>query len=262
MVIVADNLQIIRNTISGAVATGNPEPIRALVRQCAAAGADAIDINSGPLGRSPERSMAFLVATVESATDLPLMIDSANPVALAAGLAAATRPAILNGFSLEPAKVEKILPLAARTGSDIVGYLLGRDGHVPMSADERMAVAVELFQTYMDAGCDPARLILDPVVVPVTWQEGHRQAVEVLDVIRQLPDLLGYPVRTIVGLSNLTTGVSIPDRRGILERAYLPMLASAGLDMVLMNVLCPESIRIARACRMLLSNHIFSWKKV
>lgn len=260
MIIVADNLQIIHNAIAGAVATGDPEPIRALVRQCAGAGADAIDINSGPLGRRPEKAMAFLVAAVESATDLPLVIDSANPKALAAGLDAATRPAVLNGFSLEPVKIQKILPLAARTRADIVGYLLGRDGHVPLGADERLTTAVELFQTYVEAGCDPARLIIDPVVVPVTWQEGHRQAGEVLDVIRQLPDLLGYPVRTMVGLSNLTTGVSIPARRGILERAYLPMLAAAGLDMVLMNVLRSQSVQTARASEKLLSDGIFYWQ--
>ena len=141
----------------------------------------------------------------------------------------------------------------------MVGYLLRRDGHVPLSADERMAVAVELFQTYLEAGCEPARLIIDPVVVPVTWQEGHRQTVEVLNVIRQLPDLLGYPVRTIVGLSNLTTGVPSAHSRGILERAFLPMLAAAGLDMVLMNVTHTQSVQTARASGMLLSDGIFSW---
>ena len=114
MIIVADNLQIIRKALAEAVANRDPEPIRTLVRQCAAAGADAIDINSGPLGPCPEKAMAFLVAAVESATDLSLVIDSANAAALAAGIDAATRPAIINGFSLEPAKVDKILPLAVR----------------------------------------------------------------------------------------------------------------------------------------------------
>ena len=260
MLIVSDNLQIIRKPISDAVAKGDPEPIRSLVRRCEAAGAQAIDINSGPLGRRPQKAMAFLVRTVEEATDLPLVLDSANPSAMAAGLEAATRPAIINGFSLEPVKMEQILPLAARHQADIIGYLLDCRGQVPMGAEARMSVAVELFHAYTSAGLDPQRLIVDPVVVPVTWQEGHRQAVAVIQVIARISDLLGTPVRTIAGLSNLTTGVGDANKRSILEQCFIPMLAAAGLDLLLMNVLNPGSVRVARASRLLTADIPFAWE--
>jgi 5-methyltetrahydrofolate corrinoid/iron sulfur protein methyltransferase len=265
MIIVADNLQITRTDVAAAVAAFDPAPVRALARRCAAAGAEAVDINSGPLTRRPRERMQLLVEAVTECVHLPIIIDSANPKALEAGLetaadmgTAASRVTI-NGFSLEPAKLDGVLPLAGRYDADIVGYLLTPDGHVPAGADERMAVAVDLFTAYTRAGNDPARLIIDPVIVPVTWQEGHRQAGEVLEVIRQLPQLLGMPVRTIAGLSNLTTGIRDRTRRSMLARAYLPMLAAAGLDMILMNVLDEKSVRSARASRMLLSDGIFSW---
>ena len=55
-----------------------------------------------------------------------------------------------------------------------------------------------------------------------------------------LPDLLGAPVRTIAGLSNLDhrrTGSQDP--LSLPQKAFLPMLAAAGLDTILMNVLDP-----------------------
>lgn len=49
MQIVADNLNGMRVAVAEAVKRLDPEPIQSWVRQCLKAGAQAIDINSGPL---------------------------------------------------------------------------------------------------------------------------------------------------------------------------------------------------------------------
>jgi 5-methyltetrahydrofolate corrinoid/iron sulfur protein methyltransferase len=72
------------------------------VGACWDAGAKAIDINSGPLSRMPEEKIAFLVRTVQESVDLPIILDSANTRAMAAGLAACHQSAVINGVSLEP----------------------------------------------------------------------------------------------------------------------------------------------------------------
>jgi 5-methyltetrahydrofolate corrinoid/iron sulfur protein methyltransferase len=193
MMLVADNIQITRAVIENAVRETAPEPIQAMVRECEAAGAQAIDINSGPLSRDPEKKMSFLVRAVQDVSDLPVFIDTANPVALEAGLRANRKTAVINGFSLEPAKVEAILPLAKTYDTDIVGYLLYPDSHVPKDASERLAVAVQLFEASEKAGVDRDRLIIDPIVAPILWPDGNFQNMEILTVIRTLPDLLGFP---------------------------------------------------------------------
>ena len=68
------------------------------------------------------------------------------------------------------------------------------------------------------------------------------------------------PVRTIAGLSNLTTGQGEKEKKLRLEGAYLPMLAASGLNMVLMNAFHTETVRIARACNALLRDNIFTWE--
>jgi 5-methyltetrahydrofolate corrinoid/iron sulfur protein methyltransferase len=167
MILVADNLQITDKAVEAAILRTDAEPIRELVRLCENAGAQAIDINSGPLSRDPEKKMAFLVEAVQSVTDLPVLIDTANPKAMEAGLAANKKTAIINGFSLEPAKLAHILPLAKKYDADIIGYLLYPNSHVPPDSAERLSVAVELFGEFRSAGIDKERLIIDPIIAPV-----------------------------------------------------------------------------------------------
>lgn len=259
MLIVADNLHVVRPEIARALEALDPQPIQDLVRRCVQAGAQAIDLNCGPLTRAPERRMSFLVEAVRAVTDLPLLLDTTNPTALDAGLAACGGRAIINGFSLEPAKLEAILPLARRYDAEIVGYLLHPDSRVPHAADELMALAVDLFEAYRALDLDPARLIVDPVIAPLSWPDGTRHNRAVLTLIRQLPELLGTPVRTMAGLSNLASGALPLARKIALEQAFLPMLAAAGLDLLLVNVLHGPTLETARICTDLLAEGVFAW---
>ncbi|QTA89756.1 dihydropteroate synthase [Desulfonema magnum] len=260
MILVADNIQITNKTIENALKTMRPDPIQEMAKQCEAAGAEMLDINSGPLSRDPEAKMTFLVEAVQEVSSLPILIDTANSKAVEAGLRANKKTAVINGFSLEPAKLESILPLAKKFDVDIIGYLLYPNSHVPPDESERLNVAMELYNEFQNAGLDKDRLIIDPVVVPVLWENGNIQAMEVMSVIKTLPDLLGFDVRTIAGVSNLTTGKGNKEKKLVLEKAYLPMLASAGLTMALLNVFHSETIRTARACNALADPMIFTWE--
>ena len=260
VIIVADNLRITLPAVGRAVERMDPGPIRQMASACMEAGAQAIDINSGPLSRSPEEKMTFLVRSVREAVDLPIVLDTANPRAMAAGLAAGGRNTMINGVSLEPERLKRILPLAQRYDCDIIGYLLGPDGLVPAEVSGRMEAAVALFNEMQTAGIPPERLIIDPVVAPLAWQDGNRQNMAVLEVIRTLPELLGFPVRTIAGLSNLTTGAPGPDTRRRYQIAFLPMLVSAGVSMVLLNVLDPALMRVAGSSRCITNGTVFSWQ--
>jgi 5-methyltetrahydrofolate corrinoid/iron sulfur protein methyltransferase len=260
MIVVADNLRITLPAVQQAVERLDPEPIRQMANACKAAGAQAMDINSGPLTRNPAEKMTFLVHSVQACVDLPLVLDTTNPDAMAAGLAACNGRATINGVSLEPEKLQRILPLARQTDADLVAYLLRPDGHVPADAAGRMEAAVQLFAECEKAGIAPERLIYDPIVAPLTWQDGNRQNMAVLKTIRTLSDLLGVPVRTIAGLSNLTTGAPDATARKRYQHAFLPMLADAGTDFILMNVLDPDLMRTVEACRNITAGSVFSWQ--
>jgi len=260
--IIADNMQITDERIAKALSAMDPSPVQDMAKRAVTAGADAIDINPGPLTRDGEKKMAFMVETVQKVCSLPLCLDTVNPSAMAAGLKVARKRPIINGFSLEPAKIKEVLPLAATFDCDIIGFLLHPDGRVPTDAQERLALAVQLYETFSKEDIDPQRLLIDPVLVPLIWEDGPRQAMEVLTVIRTLPELLGRPVRTIAGLSNLTSGRGPKEKKRLLETAYLPMLASAGLGTVLMNIFHQETVSAARACNVITRQGTFSWEEI
>ncbi len=262
MKLIADNLRITRPEISRALQQFDPEPVQALVKACEDRGAWAIDVNTGPLGKLAEPGMRFFIDAVQAVTDLPLLIDTANPDAMTAGVKAAKNRIIINGFSLEPRKLEKILPLAREYEADIVGFLLYPDSGVPKDAAQRFEVALDLMAAAESAAVAKEQVIIDPVIPPLAWTDGIVQARHVLEVIRTLPDLLGFPVRTIGGISNL--GTSAPDkaRRLSVEQSYVAMLASAGLNFALLDILNPDLINAARVSGILVKEDIFSWGMV
>jgi 5-methyltetrahydrofolate corrinoid/iron sulfur protein methyltransferase len=262
MILIADNLQITQPAVESAITNLDPKPIQELVLACRKAGAHMIDINAGPLPRDGDKKMAFLVNTVQEVCDLPIVLDTANPTAIEAGLQAARNPVIINGFSLEPHKLEHILPLAKKYQADIIGYLLTPEGHVLRNADDRLQAAVELLAEFEKIGLDKQHLIIDPLVVPIIWQDGHPQAEQVLRTIRELPNVLGFEVKTAVGLSNLTAGAKGHPKRLLLEPVYLSMLAAAGLDMVLLNIFHPETVAAAKVGDALIGGKPFAWDEL
>lgn len=262
MQLIADNLRITKPSIQKALKDKDPSAIMALAEKCARKGAWAIDVNTGPLGRAPEDGMYFFIDAVQQVTHLPLLIDTSNPCAMQAGLEAAKNRVVINGYSLEPKKIEQILPLAKKYDADIVGFLLYPDSSVPKDANERFEIALALFEAAQAAGVPNERLIIDPVVPPLSWEDGIVQAREVLTVIQTLPDLLGFPVRTIAGISNLATRANDKIKKKRITQSYLSMLAAAGLSYALIDILDEELVKTAKTADILASQHLFSWGMV
>lgn len=262
MKLIADNLRITQPDIARALERKDPLPVQEMVKKCARKNPWAIDVNTGPLGRDPENGMRFFMEAVQAVTALPLFVDTSNPAAMAAGIEAAENRTVLNGFSLEPRKLSQILPLAKIYDVDIVGFLLYPDSRVPKDASQRLEIALSLFDAVDKAGVDRERVIVDPVIPPLAWEDGVVQAREVLETIRALPDLLGFPVRTIGGISNLATGAPDPEKKRRVSQGYLAMLASAGLDYALIDILDDELIKTARTADILSSERLFAWGMV
>lgn len=262
MKLIADNIRITKPDIRDALKFNNPEPVGRLARQCAACAPWAIDVNTGPLTRNPEEGMRFFVKSVRKHTDLPLLIDTSNPAAMRTGVELAGKNAVINGFSLESRKIDQILPLAKEFDADIVGFLLFPDSTVPQDAAQRYEVAIQLVQALEKNGIKKERLIIDPVIPPLEWENGIEQARDVLEVIRLLPDVLGFEVRTIGGISNLATRALSPAKKKRMTRIYLAMLAQAGLTYALLDIFDEELVKTAVTADILRNETLFTWEMV
>lgn len=105
---------------------------------------------------------------------------------------------------------------------------------------------------------------IDIIPGPLTREPEKKMTflVEAVQSETRLPMLLGFPVQIIAGISNLTTGKIPKDKKRLLERSFLLLIAASGLSMALLNVFHSQTMQTARACEALLSPGIFSWTNI
>ncbi|WP_300669750.1 dihydropteroate synthase [Desulfoluna sp.] len=262
MRIVSDNFQLVRPTLHEAAVQKKAPPIIDVINRLITSGSDAIDLNIGPLGKESPTVIPYLMDVVRGVTALPLFIDSPNAEMARLALASGHAGIHVNGFSLQPSRLTPFLSLMAQyEASHFVGYLLSEEGAVPTAHDGRLQTATTLI-TAVEAKGEGLmdRLIIDPVVVPLSWDDGTFHALEVVRTLRALPDLAGRRVQSMAGLSNLTSG-PVPRQKGeLMEQAYIPLLAEAGLDYILMNTNRRKSVLGVHAANLLTGGLPFSWE--
>jgi 5-methyltetrahydrofolate corrinoid/iron sulfur protein methyltransferase len=248
MIFVADNINPMNPVAAQAVASDCGDEVRALAGQCAAAGAVWIDVNPGYLSERRRGRMETLVhAVCAGAPDVRLVLDSPVPEVLERGLRAcagtsAAAP-VLSALTMEPAKLQGILPLAVdNAGTDLVCLLLDERSLCPVSAEEKMALALALRSEAQAAGVDPARLIFDPVLPNLSWPDAKAHLDAAVQCVQTIAsgDLFGEPARTMAGISNLLSGGLRRTHAALLEYDAARRLAAAGLYAALCNVLNDE----------------------
>jgi 5-methyltetrahydrofolate corrinoid/iron sulfur protein methyltransferase len=244
MVIIGENIHVIAQAVSTAIRERNAKVIQDLTKAQTAAGADYIDLNVGPMKKDTEETMQWLVSTVQAATDLPLSIDTMNPVAMEAGLKACRKRPLLNSASGKSVSKEQMLPLAKKHNCDVVISVMTDKG-MPPDVDSKIESIMDTVTYANELGIPNEDIWVDPILLPVsTAGEGQRFAVANLEFIKILGDVLPG-VKSTVGLSNTSNGV--PDElRPLINRTYLIMLGRNGLYSAIADPLDKELMSLAR----------------
>jgi len=244
MILIGESIHVIAGEVSRAIKEQDTKPIQDLAKVQAEAGADYIDLNIGFARKNTEETVNWVVNTVQEVTDLPLSIDTMNPVAMEVGLKACKRRPLLNSASNRTDSKEQMLPLATKYDCDVVFSVITDQG-CPADFDMRVSSILEAMDYANNLGIENERSWVDPIVLPVsTAGEGQIHSKADLEFINSLIDLLPG-VKSTVGLSNISNGV--PDElRGILNRTYMVMLEKSGLYSAIVDVLDEELVRLNR----------------
>jgi cobalamin-dependent methionine synthase I len=241
MILVGENINIMSATIGPALKERNPEPIQELARAESEAGVDYLDLNIGPSRKAGDELMSWLVETVQEASDKPLSLDTTNPVATEAGLKTCKKGALINSVSLQPERLEKILPLAKQYNADMIGLLWGVEG-MPRDANERCMLAVDLIYKANQMGIASKNIWIDPIATPVSVEINQLKAC--LEFMSMLAEI-APECKSIVGLSNVSNGTPA-HLRPYLNRTYLIMLMKYGLYSAIVDAFDAELVQIAR----------------
>jgi 5-methyltetrahydrofolate corrinoid/iron sulfur protein methyltransferase len=241
VIIIGESIHIISKSVSIAVKERDPKYIQELARSQAEAGVDYIDLNLGPARKNPEETVEWLVNTVQAVTDLPLSIDTLNPVAMEAGLKACKRRPLLNSASGRTDSKEKMLPLAQKYNTDLVLSVLTDKG-CPPDVESRTESIMETVAYANELGVPTEDIWVDPILLPVSADQ--KQVAEALEFMKILPDVLPG-IKSTIGLSNVSNGTP-EELRGILNRTYMVMLGRYGHYSVIADGLDKELMALNR----------------
>ena len=213
---------------------GDAQGLIEVARAQIAAGAQALDVCAAiPDVPGEAERLRWLVALLARATAAPLLIDSAGPEALIAGLSACPRPAIVNSVNLVDRRrwLDRIAPIALGRGDAVIGQTI--DAHGPATtAAEKLRLAERLVRILVvEYGLAPESIVIDPVLLPVGRNGGG--IAETLRALRAIK--AEFPaVRTVLGISNVSFGAP-PRLRPHLNARLLRAAGRAGLDLAIVD---------------------------
>ena len=217
---IAESINVMSKALGPAMKGRDLKPIQEMAIKQQQNGANVLDINIGPARKEGDQLMEWMVKTVEEVSDLPLSLDTTNPVAMEAGLKVVTkaRP-IINSISLQPERMAIMLPMVTKYNAQMIALLWGKEG-MPRDTNERALMATELVYAANQAGVVNEDIYVDPIVSPVSVEINQvLSCAEFMSMIAEIAP----GAKTTVGLSNISNGT--PDHlRGILNRTYMIML--------------------------------------
>ena len=241
MILIGEDLNVMSKEISRAIKERDPEPIKTCVVGEAKNGMDYLDINVGPLRKDPEEIMEWLVENIHKFTDLPLCLDTTNPVAMEAGLKLCKQTALINSASGTSESLEKMLPLASKYSAHVVLSVINDEG-LPSDADERASSILESLEVANELGIPNEHIWVDPVLLPIGVDQ--RQVSAYLEFIQMLPDL-APGAKSTCGLSNLSYGAP-KELKSLLNRTFLMMIGRYGQHSAIVSAFDEELISMNR----------------
>jgi len=259
MIIIGEKINATRKSIAAALEARDTGRIIKTAVEQVEAGADYLDVNGGdPRAGREVQNMVWLMEIVQSNTDVPVAVDSADPEAVRTGLSMAKGKCVLNSISLESHRLEPMLPMVAEHECMVIALLMSDEG-TPCGVDDRLKRTEALIDKLTAAGKTPDEIIVDPCFLPISADPASGRGVidAIAGIHRRWPDVhvgggcsnisFGLPKRKYVNFALLTqaiyhgmdVGIIDPCMPGILAAIYAAE-AVAGKDEFCMNYVTAE----------------------
>ena len=244
MYIIGENIHIISKKVKDAIAEKDAKFFQEVAVKQVEAGAQALDLNLGPRKKDGEDLFPWLVGVVEEVVDVPLSFDTTNLAAIEAGLKKITKAQpIINSTSADPERLQKVPLVAKKYNTKLVALTMGK-GMIPVTADERVSIAVEqLIPRMLEIDFPVTDLIIDPLVLTVSGCQEY--CPELIEAIRTLQYVWDPSPKISVGLSNVSNAVPHANRP-LINQVYCAMLMGVGLEMMIADPLDTELMEVVR----------------
>ena len=190
-------------------------------------GAHILDVNVGLPDIDEPALMKEVVQELQSVTNLPLQIDTVDPVAMENALRIYNGKAMVNSVSGKQESMDVVFPLIQKYGGVVIGLALDEDG-IPADAEGRVRVAKKIIKEAAKYGIEKKDIVIDALAMTISSEpEGAKVTLETL---RRLRDEVG--VCTVLGVSNISFGLP---SRPIVNSIFYTMAMQNGLSVGIIN---------------------------
>ena len=206
------------------------------------AGADLLDLNVGIPKIDEPSVMKRAVAAVQEYVDLPIQIDSSSAQAIEAGVRCYNGIPLINSVNGEEEVMARVFPIAKKYGAVVLGLTMDSGG-VPRTAEERFAIAKRIVARAEEYGIPRRKVMIDTLVLTASAEQPL-----VLETVKALSLVRTLGVKTALGVSNVSFGLP---NRPLLNKTFLTMAMTSGLNMPILNPLDGEMTGAVRAYNVL-----------
>jgi len=221
-----------RKAVLEALQAGNFDVVRKDAVDQVAVGAAALDINAGVPGADEPALIQEIIRHVVDVVDVPLCIDTANPLALTAALSIYEGKALINSVNGEERSLSAVLPLVKEHGAAVIGLCMDDNG-IPATAAQRFTIAARIIERATSMGIALEDVVIDPLALAMSADsKAGRVALDTIELV-----VKAFGVNISMGASNISFG--LPDRKFI-NATYITMAIHAGLTCPITNPLLIE----------------------
>lgn len=198
-------------------------------------GVHILDVNVGLPEIDEVKMLERVVLSLQEVCDLPLQIDTSNPVAMERALRLYNGKAMINSVSGKKESMQAVFPLVKKYGGVVVCLTLDENG-IPPTAIERVEIAKKIIAVAKSYGIDKKNLIFDPLALTISADKNS--AKETLKAVKIISEKL--KCKTSLGVSNVSFG--LPSRE-IINSNFFTMALSCGLSAGIMNPYAEDMLK-------------------
>ncbi len=207
------------------------------------AGVHILDVNVGLPEIDEAEMLKSAVCELQSVTDLPLQIDTADRHAMEIALRRYNGKAMINSVNGKRESMDAIFPLVKKYGGVVVALTLDESG-IPHTADGRVAIAEKILAVAAEYGIAKKDIVFDTLAMTVSAD--NRAALATLEALRRIRRDLGC--HTSLGVSNVSFG--LPNRDAV-NGTFFALALAGGLSAAIMNPYSGDMMKTYYAYRAL-----------
>lgn len=245
MILIGENIHVISKIVREALIKRDENFVLDLIN--AQNKMDYIDLNVGPAKSDLIEVLPWLAKIIQNNSECGISFDTTNSEEMKKGLEVFKGKTFINSISLDDERIEKIGGLAVEYGSNLIALTLSKEDGIPKDADGRLEIAFNIYEKCLEKGIDNEKLFFDPLILPICVDQS--QGIEAINTIKMIKESFDPPVKTVIGLSNVSNGCP-KDLRPLINRVYASLAFGAGLDTAIIDAKDDELIRILKMLEM------------